>query len=316
MKKAILTLLQKEDAFLSGQVISHRLGISRVAVWKHIRQMQAAGVQIESTAKGYQLIALPDIPLPWLLGKYSGQVHFFPELSSTMTKAMDMARLGCPTFSVVVAERQSHGRGRLDRSWQSGAGGLYFTIVLRPEIALSSIARVHLAAALDLALTLRARFGIEAGVKWPNDVLAGDRKIAGILSQMQAEPDRIAFINIGIGINVNNQPPTDTAAVSIQQLIGRPASRILLLCDFLERFEQRIHSGMTDSVAAEWKRLSVTLGRQVSIRTVRETIEGRAVDLDVDGALIVQLPDGRLRSVVHGDCFHQVLPCACEELSE
>lgn len=303
MKKDILTLLQQEGVTLSGQAISNRLGISRVAVWKHIRQMQAAGVKFESGPKGYRLIALPDVPWPWLLGRFGEQVHFFPELPSTMTAAMEMARRGCPAFSVVVAERQTQGRGRLDRSWQSAAGGLYFTIVLRPQIALAAIARVHLAAALDIALVLRTRFDIEAGVKWPNDVLVGDRKIAGILSQMEAEPDRIAFINIGIGINVNNEPPRDTAGVSIQQLTGYPASRITLLSDFLERFEKRIHSGLTD-VADEWKQLSVTLGKQVSIRTTREVIEGSAVDLDPDGALVVRMADGMLRRVVHGDCFH------------
>jgi BirA family transcriptional regulator, biotin operon repressor / biotin---[acetyl-CoA-carboxylase] ligase len=305
MKREILALLQKTDQALSGQMLSAQLGISRVAVWKHVHQMQNAGVQIDSTAKGYRLISVPDTPWPWLLGERGERVHFFPELPSTMTKAMEMARRGCPAFTVVVAERQEQGRGRLDRRWQSAPGGLYFTIVLRPEIALASIARVHLAAALDMAVTLKNCFGIEAGVKWPNDVLVGERKIAGILSQMEAEPDRIAFINVGIGINVNNPPPKETAAVSIQQLIGRPASRILLLCDFLERFERRIHSGLSTEVASEWKRLSMTLGREVCIQTTRETVHGRAVDLDPDGALIVQAPCGELRSVIHGDCFHQ-----------
>jgi BirA family transcriptional regulator, biotin operon repressor / biotin---[acetyl-CoA-carboxylase] ligase len=314
MKREILALLQKKDEAFSGQMLSRQLGISRVAVWKHIHQMQAAGVQIESTARGYRLISVPDTPWPWLLGPRGERVHFCPELPSTMTKAMEMARRGCPAFTVVVAERQNQGRGRLDRSWQSEPGGLYFTIVLRPEIELVSIARVHLAAALDVAITLKQCFDIEAGVKWPNDVLVGERKITGILSQMEAEPDRIAFINVGIGINVNNPTHLDTTAVSIQQLIGRPASRILLLCAFLDRFEERITSGLTTGVISEWKQISVTLGKNVSIQTTRETIYGRAVDLDPNGALIVEVPEGGLRSVVHGDCFHQTVPCR-EELA-
>ncbi|MEJ2039651.1 MAG: HTH domain-containing protein [Desulfosarcinaceae bacterium] len=134
MKARIFTLLQQARRTVSGEDLSRRLGISRVAVWKHIRQMQAAGLQISSSAKGYRLDDVPDTPFPWRFGELAERVSYFPEITSTMDKAMELAVQGARDFSVVVADRQTRGRGRLKRTWQSEPGGLYFTVTLRPQI--------------------------------------------------------------------------------------------------------------------------------------------------------------------------------------
>lgn len=308
MKTHILQILQHSGPPVSGEHLSRQLGISRVAVWKHIRGMQAAGYDIEATPKGYRLAASSDTPLPWVFGERSNKVHHYKELSSTMEKAVELAQGGCDDFSVIVADCQTKGRGRLQRSWQSDTGGLYFTMVLKPRLDPWAAPLLNLAAALDLAATLAYLYSIDAKVKWPNDVLVNGKKIAGILSQMAAEADCIHYVCLGIGVNVNNHPPDILPpAVSVAQLNGKPGSRVEILAGFWDRFEQRIKQGRLSEVAQEWKTRTETLGRHVVIQTIQETIEGEAVDLDPSGGLILSLPDGKQKTIVHGDCFHDTV---------
>jgi BirA family transcriptional regulator, biotin operon repressor / biotin---[acetyl-CoA-carboxylase] ligase len=305
LKKRIFQILQHAGPPVSGEYLSRQLGISRVAVWKHIRGMQAAGYDIQSSPKGYQMTSFSDTPHSWVFGDRSHQVHHFHELPSTMEKAVSLARAGCENFNVVVADRQTRGRGRLQRSWQSDQGGLYFTMVLRPRMAPWAAPLLNLAASLDLAETLTTLYAIDAKVKWPNDVLADDQKIAGILSQMATEADCIHYLCLGIGVNVNNHPSdVSQPAVSVTRLTGKSGSRAKILDGFMDRFERRISEDRLSDVVQEWKLHTLTLGRRVVIQTTRETIEGIAVDLDAMGGLVLSLPDGRKRTVVHGDCFH------------
>lgn len=308
MKTHILQILQQSNPPVSGEHLSRQLGISRVAVWKHIRGMQAAGYDIQSTPKGYRLAARSDKPLPWVFGERSSKVHHYSELPSTMEKAVVLAQGGCDNFSVVVADRQTKGRGRLQRRWQSDPGGLYFTMVLKPRLDPWAAPLLNLAAALDLAGTLAEHYGIDAKVKWPNDVLVDGKKIAGILSQMAAEADCIHYVCLGIGVNVNNHPPNiSPPAVSVSQLTGRPGSRAEILAGFWDRFERRINEDRLSGVVQEWKTRTVTLGHHVVIKTIQETIEGTAVDLDPKGGLVLSLPDGKQKTIVHGDCFHDTV---------
>ncbi|HBG20562.1 MAG TPA: biotin--[acetyl-CoA-carboxylase] ligase, partial [Desulfobulbaceae bacterium] len=201
--------------------------------------------------------------------------------------------------------RQTEGRGRMQRVWQSEEGGLYFSIVLRPSVIPKEGPLVNFAVALDLVLALEQCCGIAAQVKWPNDVLVDERKIAGILSQMEFEADQITFINIGVGLNLNNRPEvTDKPAVSALQLTGRRVNRAELLSTFLDYFEKRMATFSRSAVIEAWKARTVTLGRRVTIATVRDTYEGLAVDVDEDGGLILEMADGARRTVFYGDCFH------------
>jgi BirA family biotin operon repressor/biotin-[acetyl-CoA-carboxylase] ligase len=306
MKAQILDKLRQATEAISGPRLSAELGVSRVTVWKHIQALKGHGYDIQASGRGYRLVNAPDALFGWEFPGRQDRVHHYPEVDSTMDIARKMARGGCPPFTVVVTDRQRRGRGRLSRRWFSDAGGLYFTVVLRPEIPPTLSPRVNLLVAVVLAGTLRRLYGVAAAVKWPNDVLVGDRKVAGILSEMEAEADRVTFIDVGIGVNVNNDPPpVESGAVSLQQLTGGSVARRALLAGFLDDFEARLHSAAFDGVIAEWKAHALTLNRRVKIVTLNDSVEGTAVDVDENGSLIVRLDDGALRTVLYGDCFHQ-----------
>jgi BirA family biotin operon repressor/biotin-[acetyl-CoA-carboxylase] ligase len=305
MRTRVLKELKKSAGIVSGEHISRQLNISRVAVWKHIQKLLLAGYEITSGPTGYRLVSAPDTPFPWEFSERETRIHYFPELDSTMDVARQMARDGCPDFTVIIAETQRKGRGRLDRLWESDRGGLYFTLVLRPDISLPQAPLVSFAASLELAQTIREFCRVQAAVKWPNDILVHDKKLSGMLSEMETESDRISFINIGIGINVNNTPPAGTpAAVSLQSLAGKPLSRKALLEAYLNRLEARLRTLDLNRTIAAWKRISATLGREVTVTTRKNVTQGTAVDVDDSGALMVRTADGTLQKIYYGDCFH------------
>lgn len=304
-KGEILKILRAEKGVVSGASLSDQLGISRVSIWKHIHQLQQHGYYIQATAKGYQLDGDIDALHPWEFPEREDHIHYFKQVNSTMEIARDMARKGCPHFSIIIADRQRQGRGRLKRRWLSDSGGLYFTVVLRPLIPPVFSPRINLCASLTLARVLESAFGVPAAVKWPNDVLVGDKKISGMLSEMEAEADRVTYINVGVGINVNNDPSArELGAVSLKKILDRRVSRKNLLARFLDAFENSLAEPGFEDVIAEWKRYTVTLKRHVKIVTLHEELEGEAVDVDENGSLILRLSDGSHKTVLYGDCFH------------
>ncbi len=306
MKGKILNILRDEKNIVSGEILSDRLGISRVSIWKHIKKLREIGYPIEATSKGYCLISTPDVLYPWEFGDRESKIHYFDAVDSTMDVARELARNNCPHFTVVIAGRQTKGRGRLKRTWLSLEGGLYFSMILRPKIPPALSSRVNFAASMILARTLRKMFEIDAMVKWPNDILIDGRKVSGLLSEMEAETDRVRFINVGVGINVNNDPAVgEPMAISLKKILGRKISRRALLSEFLNSFESRLNHGTLENVVFEWKKYAETLNRQVRIVTNREISEGLAIDVDKNGALILKLADGSLKKITHGDCFHE-----------
>lgn len=305
MKSQLLKLIDQNNEFVSGEILSRHLGVSRVAIWKHIQKLQACGYDIRSGPKGYRLIRSPDTPFPWEIPARESRIHFFDKASSTMDIARELARKGCPDFTVVIAETQTSGRGRMDRNWWSPQGGLYFTLVLRPHIPPVMSPLINFGAAFVLARTLQDFCGVDARVKWPNDVLIHGRKVSGMLSEMDAAGDQVSFVNIGIGINMNNDLPLDLPfATSIKNVSGKTCSRKAFLSEFLDRLENRIHQPDLASVITEWKSCSATLGQQVRIVSRQGVTEGKAVDVDPNGALIVRTADGTLEKIYYGDCFH------------
>ena len=305
MKSQILKILRKENEVVSGEMLSSELGITRVSIWKHIRKLRESGYSILGTPKGYQLINSPDIPFSWEFPERESQIHYFPKVTSTMDVAKDLARKGCPDFTVVVAGRQEKGRGRLKRIWFSSEGGLYFTIVLRPKISPVVSFKINFSASLVLAQILRNMFGIKAMVKWPNDILVDGKKISGMLSEMEAEADMITFLNIGLGINVNNDPTSkEPMAASLKKVLGREISKKEILARYLEEFEKRLNNVTLDNVISEWKQYTLTLNRHVKIVANHEVSEGFAIDVDENGALVLELEDGSIKRVIYGDCFH------------
>jgi BirA family biotin operon repressor/biotin-[acetyl-CoA-carboxylase] ligase len=306
MKDRILKILKQDKTVVSGQSISAQLGISRVSVWKHIQKLQALGYDILATASGYRLENSPDIPYPWEFPGWESRLIYHPELPSTMAVAKELARNDCPHFTTVIAGRQISGRGRLNRSWLSEEGGLYFTMVLRPDLPPVLSFRVSFLASVTLARTLNEIFNIDARVKWPNDILVSERKISGMLSELEAESDRLAFINIGLGINVNNDPSAlQPTATSIKEILGREVSKKDILFRYLDAFEKQMQIAAFDRVIQDWKQYAATLNRDVRVVTNKEVFTGRAIDVDDTGALILKGADGSLQKILYGDCFHQ-----------
>ena len=305
-KQKIFNILNRADGVVSGETLSAELGVSRVSIWKHIQGLVKSGISIVSSPKGYRLTRDPDSLVPWAFEAWQDRIHYFQETGSTMDEAMLMARKGCADFTVVVAQRQTCGRGRMQRTWLSADGGLYFTVVVRPDIPMMLAGLVNLAAAVDMANLLRSLYQVDACLKWPNDILVNQHKLCGVLSQMEAEGDQVAHMNIGIGLNVNNAPETEAPmAISLKALLGRPVPRREILVAFLNGFEKRMSTFDPHVVIDEWKSNNVTLGRQVRVFTVKEMVEGTAVDVDSHGGLILRLADGTCQTVMVGDCFHR-----------
>jgi BirA family biotin operon repressor/biotin-[acetyl-CoA-carboxylase] ligase len=305
-KQKIYNLLSQADGVISGETLSAELGVSRVSIWKHIQGLIHSGIPIVSSPKGYRMPPDPDSLVPWAFDAWQDRIHYFQETGSTMDEAMVMARKGCIDFTVVVAQRQTCGRGRMQRTWLSADGGLYFTVVVRPDIPMVLAGLVNLAAAVDMANLLRSLYQVDACLKWPNDILVDQYKLCGVLSQMEGEGDQVAHMNIGIGLNVNNAPQTESPmAISLKALVGRSVPRREILVAFLNDFKKRMLVFDPIAVIDEWKSNNVTLGRQVRVVTVKDRVEGTAVDLDSHGGLILRLADGTCQTVMHGDCFHR-----------
>lgn len=303
-KKLLLQTLRSQGEIVSGEHLSEILGISRVSIWKHIHKLQALGYEIQATSGGYRLLSPPDILFPWEYQGQTANILYFPEVASTMDTARDLARKNCPDFTVVIAGRQIKGRGRLNRRWLSDDGGLYFTMVLRPEIPVQLSFRVNFLASLTLAKVIRKMFEIDARVKWPNDILVNECKISGMLSELEAEAGRVFFINVGMGVNANNDPSrAEPGASSLKKITGREVSKKDLLAFFLDAFGESMKKVEVEDVISEWKKYTLTLGRHVRIVTLHEETEGLAVDVDENGALVLELANGKQKRIVYGDCF-------------
>ena len=233
-------------------------------------------------------------------------VYHFQELSSTMDTAKEIAESGCADLTVIVADIQTKGRGRLQRTWYSSEGGLYFTIILKPDIVPSLSYRFNFAAGISLNKILKKHYNISTTLKWPNDILINQKKICGMISEMEGNSCKINYINIGIGINVNNDPTkVEPAATSIKALIKKTVSRKELLTLFLHEFEKTIKDIDKNNPVIEWKKNTTTINKHVKIVTNKEVLTGKAVDVDETGALILKGSDGSLKKVIYGDCFHQ-----------
>lgn len=308
MKEKLIELFKASDeSVVSGEQLSQQLGVSRVSIWKHIKKLQEMGYDIQSGPKGYQLRENQDLIYSWEFPSRKSKIRYFEEVESTMVKAKELAQENCEDFTVVIADRQKKGRGRLKRYWESEKGGLYFTIVLRPQIAPMMMSRYSFAASVCLAEVLINHYGIHAKVKWPNDILVNNKKISGMLCEMELESNLVSFLNIGIGLNVNNNPQVkEQDVVSMQNLLGNEVSRKEVLSLFLDKFEEKIQKSQLDEIIPEWKKLSVTLNKRVRVVTTTETWEGQALDVDETGALVLKLDDESTKTIFIGDCFHGV----------
>jgi BirA family biotin operon repressor/biotin-[acetyl-CoA-carboxylase] ligase len=298
--------------WISGEDIASQLGISRSAVWKQIQNLRAKGYEIDSaTNRGYRLanridLLFPENILRGLNSKIVGRdLRCFSEAESTNNLAKSIAH-SCKDGTVVLAETQTNGRGRLSRTWASPPGGIWMSIVLKPQIPLAKAYRINMAVSIAISRVLFILYGLQAGIKWPNDLLVNERKICGILTEICAEMDKLDFAVVGIGINANmdvSEFPDYWMATSLSCELGHEVSRDELITKLIEEIDFVYGELDAKEIHAEWCQRSATLGKQVRISTFHGDIEGKAIALSEDGALCLRTQNGEI-CVLAGDCVH------------
>ncbi len=318
MDEKILQLLRESaPAFFSGEEISRRLKVSRTAVWKRMNHLRNLGYKIEaSTRSGYRLIQSPDLLTPSeikpiLKTKWMGRtIHYFHTLDSTNSKAYQLALNGAEEGEVVIAESQEKGRGRLGRDWISPPLlNLNLSVILRPKISPHQAPLITLMAAIAAADAIQKFSGLLPLIKWPNDILLRDRKVAGLLNEIHSEMDRIHFVILGIGVNLNMDEKMFSkeiraVATSLKIEMGQTISRKVFLQSLLQELEKWYTVFMKQGSAVilkAWRDWAHIKGRRVKVTSFGETLAGIAVDVDSDGALILETADGKRKRVVAGD---------------
>lgn len=318
MRIKILDLLRKcPEEYLSGEEISRQLAVSRTAIWKHMQTLKQAGYEIEAHPRqGYRLKTLPDLLLPYIIRDTlttkmmgQGEIYYFSQIDSTNNEGKKQANLGCAEGSIVLSEEQHGGRGRLSRGWFSPASkGIWLSIILRPLFNPYDAPKCTLMAAVAVTKAIRKTTQVPCGIKWPNDILYQGKKLVGILTEMSAEIDAINYVVIGMGINVNvNQEdfPLELQAIatSLSMITGQEVSRLTLLNAILEELEEVYNDVIQNGfmpMLAEWRNLSITLGQKVNVIGSGREFSGTAIDIDQDGALLVQT-ENCLERVLAGD---------------
>jgi BirA family transcriptional regulator, biotin operon repressor / biotin---[acetyl-CoA-carboxylase] ligase len=317
VRHAILEMLRNHrDEYLSGEEISRRLAVSRTAVWKHIQALKQAGYEIEShTRRGYKLRRIPDRLrpeeiIPYFSTQWLGKkIVYFDDVSSTNLEARNEAQRGAPEGTIVIAESQNKGKGRLARGWYSPKyQGIWLSVVLRPKFRPADAPKCSLLAAVALERAIFRQIGVHCGIKWPNDLLYDNKKLIGILTEMSAEFDAINYIVIGMGINVNTlaedlPPELQPIATSLAMILGEKVNRKVLLGKILEELEHsydKVSSEGFGPLLDEWRQKSITLGKIVDVFGMDEQFSGKAVDIDADGALLIERETG-IERVLAGD---------------
>jgi len=318
VRTSILNMLRNySNEYLSGEEISRQLAVSRTAIWKHIQALKQAGYEIEAHPRqGYRLKGVPDRLLPdeirdhlhtAILGQQ--EIYYYNDIGSTNNEAKKQANLGCHEGAIVLSEMQNSGRGRISRSWFSPAGkGIWLSLVLRPPFHPYDAPKCTLMAAVAVTKAIRRVTQVKCGIKWPNDILYEGKKLVGILTEMNAEMDVINYIVIGMGINVNierQEFPEELKkiATSLSLASGQLVARLSLLQEILIELEREYNNVIQHGfspVLDDWRELSVTLGQTVDVLGGSKQFSGLAVDIDNDGALLVQTKDG-IEKIIAGD---------------
>jgi len=306
------------DQGVSGTQVSSALGISRTAIWSHIQELRQLGYDIEATShRGYRLLSVPDsllgedlmsqLPQERLIGR---SITIYRETASTNLLVDQRAMHGESEGWVVFAESQTRGRGRLGRSWVSPAGkGLWFSVLLRPPLRPPEMTQLTVISATALSRAIRQVTGLQPEIKWPNDILIQGKKVAGVLTEMSAETDRVSHAALGIGINVNLEAsdfPSELqpVATSLQIEKGEPIHRSTLAVALLKALDEdyaRICQGSFQEVAREWADQCITLGKRVRIHQLDHSYLGVAESIDPEGALMIRTEHGELERVTGGD---------------
>ena len=316
----IVTLLKSHKSeYLSGQDISEPLMLSRAAVWKHIKKLQSLGYMIDSWPKlGYRLTKTTELLLPWevsdgletnLFGK---KIYYFDTINSTQNFATELASKPQENGTVVIAEKQTQGRGRLSRKWTSPSGGIWLSVILHPEFEISAATLFPMVSSLALAIAIEKVLKIKPKLKWPNDLIIDDKKVAGILVDVSVESGKIDYLILGVGINFkidvkeiektikNTGNYYGVATLVTKNNKINPAQLVQVFLVELERLYNLLSKGHSKYIIKEWTKRSSTIGKMISVTSSTIPIHGKAAKIDKDGALVIS-NKGKSHRVLVGD---------------
>lgn len=309
-------LREKQGRFVSGEEIAGRLKVTRAAVWKEIRALRELGYGVDSEpGRGYRLSRIPDKMFPdeitqglktRVIGK---NIFCYGEVDSTNDVAHRLGETGTKEGACVFAEHQKKGRGRLGRSWEAPKGkNVLLSVLLRPLLPPAEVPRLTLAASIAVARAIERMTGVRPGIKWPNDVLIGEKKVCGILTEMRAEVDRVKYVVLGVGLNANaSAKELPEGATSLKEATGKSVHRPTLARALLQELEAeyaRLREGRFEDIAREWEEYTVTSGRRVTATVSGRKIHGQAAGIDLDGALWIRRDNGLQERVTAGDIQH------------
>lgn len=321
MQEKILEILYKNKGkYVSTDEITSLINIDKVELKENIETLEECGYVFDSKPDlGLSLVESTNLLLPYeiqrdLKTEYIGQnIHYFSEIDSTNNVAKKLAEEGAEEGTVIIAETQTRGRGRRGKQWISPPGGVWMSIILRPQIPPSEAPQLTLMTGVAAAETIKNKFGLDVGIKWPNDILIGNRKVCGILTEANAKFSTLDYVVVGIGIDANVKTenfPSDIqkSATSLKKELNEEIRGPELVQEFLKIFENHYNefkSGNFPEILGEWRRMSKTIGSYVEVRKqLGKIVRGEAIGINTDGALILELDNGKLRKIISGECLH------------
>jgi BirA family biotin operon repressor/biotin-[acetyl-CoA-carboxylase] ligase len=325
MQDQILEILYKNKGkYVSPAEITSLLNINQDELEKNVAILEECGYIIDSSYEsGIRLIESTHLILPYEIKKelktnYIGhKIHYFSKIDSTNIAAKKLAEDGAQEGTIVIAETQTRGRGRRGKKWISPAGGIWMSIILRPKISPAEAPQLTLMTGVAVAKTIKNKFDLDVGIKWPNDILIGSQKVCGILTEANAKFNTLDYVVIGIGIDANvatESFPSDIRinATSLKKELGEKINGSELIQDFLKIFEDNydaLKKGQFPEILVEWRKLSKTIGSYVEVhKQGGKIVKGEAIGINKDGALILELDNGTLRKVISGECLHREKP--------
>lgn len=318
IRERLTSILFDTDQFISGEEISKQLNCSRTAVWKHIKELKNNGYEIESVPKkGYRILSRPDRISEdeikhHLNTKQLGQrIRYFESVTSTQEIAHRVAlEEDASEGEIIIAEEQLNGKGRLGRTWYSPKGtGIWMSIILRPQIPPHHAPQLTLLAAVSVVNAIQRVTGIHADIKWPNDILVNGKKVVGILTELQAEADRVKTVIIGLGINVNTEQsffPTilREKASSLRIENGNKVNRAILVRAILEEMEKLYYSYLDEGflvIKTLWEGFAASIGKTITARTLKGELVGVAKGITDEGSLLLETSDGQIHNLYSAD---------------
>lgn len=316
-KKLLDAFTNAGESYLSGQHLADLIGCSRTAVWKHIEELRKEGFELEAVKrKGYRILKTPEritadeVRLGLKTNFIGKNIHYEETVDSTQKIAHQLASEGVPEGTVILAEEQLSGRGRMDRKWHSPKyTGIWMSLILRPNILLTKAPQLTLLTAVSVIQAIEELTSLTPEIKWPNDILINGKKVTGILTELQAEADRIHSIIVGIGINVNQRlddfpEELHDKASSLLIETGEPVPRAELIRAIFTRFEKLYQLYLKEGfypIKLLWESYAVSIGKPIKARTLMNTIEGKALGITDDGVLKVEDDMGVIHHVYSAD---------------